>query len=145
LENVTIDEPANDVPFKNCASPSDLVSIASFSLPPFPAKKGQTVSTLITGTLNKGFNTGKWSVAVQSGIIKKTVTGDICEELKQKVKSCPVAAGSVNFNHDESIPSIAPSGTYRITSVSTGDTGQLFLHPVRHAYSRRARGFSHFP
>jgi hypothetical protein len=126
LENVTIDEPANDVPFKNCGSPSDLVSIASLSLTPFPAKKGQTVSTLITGTLNKGFNTGKWSVTVQSGIIKKTVTGDICEELKQKGKSCPVAAGPVNFNHDESIPSIAPSGTYHITSVSTGDTGQLF-------------------
>ena len=96
LENVTIDEPANDVPFKNCGSPSDLVSIASLSLTPFPAKKGQTVSTLITGTLNKGFNTGKWSVTVQSGIIKKTVTGDICEELKQKGKSCPVAAGPVN-------------------------------------------------
>ncbi len=126
LEDVKIDEPSNDVPFKNCGSPSDLVSISSLNLTPFPAKKGQTVSTLITGTLNKGFNTGKWSVTVQSGIIKKTVTGDICEDLKQKGKSCPVAAGPVNFNHDESIPAIAPSGSYHITSVSTGDTGQLF-------------------
>jgi hypothetical protein len=126
LEEVKIDEPSNDVPFKNCGSASDLVSISSLNLTPFPAKKGQTVSTLITGTLNKGFNAGKWSVTVQSGIIKKTVTGDICEDLKQQGKSCPVAAGPVNFDHGESIPAIAPSGTYHITSVSTGDTGQLF-------------------
>jgi len=42
LENVKIDEPANtgDVPFKNCGTASDLVSISSINLTPFPAKKG---------------------------------------------------------------------------------------------------------
>jgi hypothetical protein len=126
LNEIQLDQPVNDVPFKNCGSASDLVSISSLTLNPFPAKKGQSVSTLITGTLNKGFNSGHWSVTVQSGIIKKTVTGDICADLKQQGKSCPVAAGAVNFNHDQAIPSIAPSGTYHITSVSTADSGQLF-------------------
>ncbi len=125
LEGMTFDE-SDPVPFKNCGSASDLVSISSLSLSPLPAKKGANVSTLISGTLNKGFNSGQWKVTVQSGIIKKTVSGDICEELKQKGKSCPVAAGPVNFNHDEAIPAIAPSGTYHITSVSTADAGQLF-------------------
>jgi len=126
LENVRIDTPAGDVPYKNCGAASDLMTISSINLTPFPAKKGQSVSTVIQGTLNKGFNTGHWSVTVQSGIVKKTVTGDICADLKQQGKSCPVASGPVNFNHVQSIPSIAPSGTYHVTSVSTGDTGQLF-------------------
>jgi len=125
LEAMTFDE-SDPVPYKNCGTASDLVSISALTLSPFPAKKGANVSTIITGTLNKGFNTGTWKVTVQSGIIKKTVSGDICEELKQKGKSCPVASGPVNFNHDEAIPSIAPTGTYHITSVSTADAGQLF-------------------
>jgi hypothetical protein len=126
LNEIQFDEHVSDVPFKNCGSASDLVSISSLTLNPFPAKKGQTVSTLITGNLNKGFNSGHWSVTVQSGIVKKTVTGDICADLKQQGKSCPVVAGAVNFKHDQAIPSIAPSGTYHITSVSTADSGQLF-------------------
>jgi hypothetical protein len=116
----------NPVPFKNCGSSTDLLLISSLTLTPFPAKKGAAVSTLITGNLTHGFNTGHWSVTVQSGIFKKTVTGDICADLKQKGKSCPVEAGAVNFDHDQDIPSIAPTGTYHVTSVSTGDTGQLF-------------------
>jgi hypothetical protein len=126
LDEVEFSESSSDVPFKNCGSASDLVSISSLNLTPFPAKKGSTVATVITGTLNKGFNSGHWSVTVQSGIVKKTVTGDICADLKQQGGSCPVASGAVNFTHAQAIPSIAPSGTYHITSVSTGDTGQLF-------------------
>lgn len=126
LDEVEFNESSSDVPFKNCGSASDLVSISSLNLTPFPAKKGSTVATVITGTLNKGFNSGHWSVTVQSGIVKKTVTGDICADLKQQGGSCPVASGAVNFTHAQAIPSIAPSGTYHITSVSTGDTGQLF-------------------
>jgi hypothetical protein len=126
LEGVNFQESANDIPFKNCGSSSDLVSISSLNLNPFPAKKGSTVSTVIAGTLNKGFNSGHWSVTVQSGIVKKTVTGDICADLKQQGGSCPVASGPVNFTHAQAIPSIAPSGTYHITSVSTADAGRLF-------------------
>jgi hypothetical protein len=126
LEEVKFDESTNDVPFKNCGSASDLVSISSLKLTPFPAKKGSSVSTVIAGALNKGFNSGHWSVTVQSGIVKKTVTGDICADLKQQGGSCPVASGAVNFTHAQAIPSIAPSGTYHITSVSTADSGQLF-------------------
>jgi hypothetical protein len=126
LDEVKFDESADGVPFKNCGSATDLVSISSLNLAPFPAKKGSTVSTVIAGTLNKGFTSGHWSVTVQSGIVKKTVTGDICADLKQQGGSCPVASGPVNFTHAQAIPSIAPSGTYHITSVSTADAGQLF-------------------
>jgi len=111
------------VPYTNCGSASDLLTIQSVLADPFPPVKGQDLTVSVVAQLASAVQEGNYTIAVNFlGIPIFSKSGDICS--LDKSHPCPFAQGPYNLSKSVNLPSFVPSGSYdiQITAVSTAPT-----------------------
>jgi hypothetical protein len=97
------------LPFKSCGDGT--LTIQDLSVEPFPLQKSTESTLSVHGVLNETVNSGQYSITVDvNGLQIYSKSGDICA-LDQSI--CPQTTGEKNIVKNFTIPSLAPSGSYK--------------------------------
>jgi len=117
---------ATPIPFTNCGSSTDLLSVSSIDISPYPPKKGDTIAVSFEGTLSAGFSAASWAATVKWSIFTKNYNGDVCTELAKTGHPCPLNAGPQTI-----VASLAtggaPSGTFNVQATAKTSDGKQIM------------------
>ncbi|KAG7194899.1 Phosphatidylglycerol/phosphatidylinositol transfer protein [Scheffersomyces spartinae] len=106
-------------PIMNCdASVSQLLSLHSVVISPNPPERGQNLTFIAKGYLDKPILDGAYvEVDVKYGFIKLIhQTFDLCEEITKVDLSCPVADGEQVIVKEVEVPQEVPPGQYIVNA-----------------------------
>lgn len=115
-KNKELDVPGKN-PFKYCEKPDDyLANITAVDLDPNPPKAGSKLSIEASGKLSKKIEKGaKIHLTVKYGLITLIKTEeDLCDQLDEVDKSCPVKKGKLDFSKEVDLPKQIPPGDYTV-------------------------------
>ncbi|MCJ1440299.1 MAG: Phosphatidylglycerol/phosphatidylinositol transfer protein [Stictis urceolatum] len=111
----------NNVPGKNplnfCEDPKDnIVEITSVDLDPNPPEAGKTLDIVAKGKVSESVEKGAYvTIVVKYGLIKiLTLKEDLCDQLKNVDKECPVEKGEITLKKSVELPSRIPPGKYTV-------------------------------
>jgi len=105
------------------------LDIVSVDASPFPLKSGVPTTIAASANLKEDFTAGTYNLVVKlDGFQILSKSGDACAVMKGL---CPTKAGKITFNHEVTIPSIAPSGDYSIeVTLATPDNAKAACYSV---------------
>ncbi|KAL9122750.1 MAG: hypothetical protein Q9187_000689 [Circinaria calcarea] len=113
-----------DNPLHYCQSPTDnILAIDYVDLSPNPPSPGKKLTIEASGTFSEKIEKGAYVVlTVKYGLITLVhQMEDLCEQLQNVDKKCPIGPGSVKITKDVDIPAQIPPGKYTTTAdVYTG-------------------------
>ena len=94
----------------SCGRQGDVFDLNSLVLNPDPPERGRHLDFSIQGTLNSEIQQGAIvHVRAKLGFIQlMNQDMDLCEEIKQVGRSCPIPKGPFLLNHSVEIPKEAP-------------------------------------
>ena len=112
-----------------CGGPEDVFVPKSLLLLPDPPQKGQSLQVKLTGYLKEAVVQGATAhVKVKLGFISLLDQDfDVCNEIHQIDKECPVPQGDFVLEKTFDIPAAVPSGHYRIHIETKNANG----HPIQ--------------
>jgi len=106
-------------PFTPCQSGGSL-TISELDFTPDPPKKGQNLDVAIKGTVTEQVTGGKVTIKLYLGPIEVySISDDLCSVLG----NCPLVAGDFTGHLGFTIPSIAPTATYKAQVEITDQSG----------------------
>ncbi|KAJ3215368.1 Phosphatidylglycerol/phosphatidylinositol transfer protein [Dinochytrium kinnereticum] len=117
LMNTTQPIRALDGSVVSCGGPDDVFQPKRISLIPDPPKRGKPLTVEVLGDLSEDVTVGSYAdVIAKLGVIKLVEKRlDLCEEIKQIGRECPVQKGSQEITHTVDIPREVPPGKYSIS------------------------------
>jgi len=117
----SIDTLDNSVPGKNpldfCEDPKDhILEIKTVDLEPNPPEAGKTLTIKAKGTFAEEVGKGAYvTIVVKYGLIKiLTLKEDLCDQMKNVDKECPLKKGDTTITKDVELPTRIPPGTYSV-------------------------------
>jgi len=121
------------VPYKTCGSATDDVNITSLVSNSWPPSKGSTLSLNITGNNSKDITSGGYTISITvNGVPLPDITGDI-----DVFRPLPWPVGELLCTYSQDIPSIAPSGQYKV-KISAVDQDSVEIFCINVAFSLSA-------
>ena len=126
-----------DIPYTSCASSTAHLNISSVSANVWPPVIDHTFSVNISGTLDKPITAGKWSISIHvGGFPLPSLSGDLSD-----FHALPWAKGAFTASASHNIPSLAPSGSYKVEmSGEDQDSEQVFCADASFKMSRAEGG-----
>ncbi|KAJ3402575.1 Phosphatidylglycerol/phosphatidylinositol transfer protein [Chytridiales sp. JEL 0842] len=106
----------NSPSIEDCGSPSDVFQPTDISISPDPPKRGAPLTVHVSGVLSEDVTDGSVAdVKVKLGVIKLLEQRmELCKEIKQIGRECPVEKGDVEIVHTVDIPREVPPGRYSV-------------------------------
>ncbi|KAI9105697.1 ML domain-containing protein [Phlyctochytrium arcticum] len=100
----------------DCGAPDDVFHLESITVTPDPPQRGQLLTVDVKGHLDEAIDVGATvDVRVKLGLIKLLdKTFDLCEEIKQIGRECPLEKGPIHVNHTVELPRELPPGRYQV-------------------------------
>ena len=128
------------IPFTSCGSSSDDGTISSIVGNEFPPVKGDTLQLNVTGNLTKEVTSGTYTIKITvDGFPLTGPTGSVSD-----FRPLPWPVGDLNFTYSESIPSVAPSGSYVISiSAVDQDSDEIFCISLSFDLSEESQQTGH--
>jgi hypothetical protein len=116
LTNHTSTTTFNSPSIEDCGSLTDVFQPTDISISPDPPKRGQPLTVTVTGELSQDVTDGAFAdVKVKLGVIKLVEQRlDLCKEITQIERECPVEKGRVDIKHTVDIPREVPPVSTRI-------------------------------
>jgi len=118
---VTIDEDLKipgDSPLELCpkAHDSDILTIQKVDLAPNPPKAGTPLVIKASGLVAETIEEGAYvALQVKYGLIRLISTkADLCEQVKNVDRECPIEAGILTFEKSVDLPKEIPNGKYTV-------------------------------
>ncbi|KAJ3097953.1 Phosphatidylglycerol/phosphatidylinositol transfer protein [Phlyctochytrium planicorne] len=101
----------------HCGGPDDVFQPERISLIPDPPKRGAPLTVEVIGTTTADVTDGAYAdVVAKLGVIKLVDRRlDLCQEIKQIGRECPVEKGRQEITHTVDIPREVPPGKYSIS------------------------------
>ncbi|KAI9012895.1 ML domain-containing protein [Gaertneriomyces semiglobifer] len=111
---------------KDCGLPSDIFHLESFTVSPDPPQRGEDLTVDVKGTLDEAIDKGAFAeVRVRLGLIKLVDTKiDLCDEIHNIDRECPVEEGPLHINHTVKLPREIPPGRYQVNVDVTNFDGK---------------------
>ncbi|CAN8102120.1 unnamed protein product [Discula destructiva] len=118
---VTINEDLKipgDSPLELCpkAHNLDILTIEKVDLSPNPPQAGTPLVIKAAGTVAETIEEGAYvALQVKYGLIRLISTkADLCEQVKNVDKECPIKAGALTFEKSVDLPNEIPNGKYTV-------------------------------
>ncbi|KAJ4389789.1 Phosphatidylglycerol/phosphatidylinositol transfer protein [Gnomoniopsis smithogilvyi] len=107
-----------DSPLQLCekAHDSDILTIEKVDLSPNPPQAGTALVINASGTVSETIEEGAYvALQVKYGLIRLISTkADLCEQVKNVDKECPIEAGALTFSKSVDLPKEIPNGKYTV-------------------------------
>lgn len=99
----------NPLSVSYCSSPDDIFQPQTISITPDPPVRGKDLLIFINGTLAQRVESGTAHVKVKLGFIQLLNRDfDLCDEVTQVGKKCPLEKGPITVTHTVGIPEAIP-------------------------------------
>ncbi|KAJ3099951.1 Phosphatidylglycerol/phosphatidylinositol transfer protein [Phlyctochytrium bullatum] len=101
----------------SCGGPDDVFQPQKIALTPDPPRRGKPLTVEVIGETTEDVTEGAYAdVVAKLGVIKLVDRRlDLCEEIKQINRECPVEKGHQEIVHTVDIPKEVPPGKYTIS------------------------------
>ena len=111
---------------ENCGSDNDDFQLKSLELTPSDIHRNQNLDIQILGYLKRDINKGSYvNVAVKLGLIRLIDQRlDLCDQLSQVNRKCPVEKGDIDIKETTFIPAEVPPGRYKIEATIFNNDNQ---------------------
>lgn len=117
---------AGSIPFTNCGSSSDIVTINSIDIDGKLAP-GNTINITANAKAASEIKGGSFKLEVKFlGITVLTKTGNVCDSSYLKFH-CPVAAGTFSADGSLSLPGSVPAGSYTVQISAENSAGDALF------------------
>ncbi|KAJ3373036.1 Phosphatidylglycerol/phosphatidylinositol transfer protein [Kappamyces sp. JEL0680] len=113
-------------PLTSCGKTSDILTVTSIDISPYPIQKGVNVTVRAVDTLSEPVVNGSTvKFSIKSGIIPLyNGNANLCEQAGQSGHPCPIAAGAQDIQVSQAVPGNVPSGTHGLQITANNADGK---------------------
>ncbi|KAJ3048096.1 Phosphatidylglycerol/phosphatidylinositol transfer protein [Rhizophlyctis rosea] len=111
---------------ESCGTPDDIFKLEYIRMSPDPPERGKPLTVAVKGKLLEEVKEGAYvDVKVNLGFIKLVDQRfDVCENVKEVGKECPLVPGEEEVTHTVDFPREAPPGRYVVHADLTNYDGK---------------------